>query len=381
MNILFLSEVDCFPPNAGEKLRCFNLIRSMQEFSDQLHLIIGNPPVDNGSYPKVRYYHFPSGYYSKNRWANLTNLFRQDRDLVKLLKAILDNEQIDIAFIDYNFLGNYINLFKKRNIRVIYGTHNVQSYLNQQLPARNLKDLSYKKIRFSMERLHEDHFFRKANALICVSQKDKEFYEQTFNELPVFVIPNYINEKQYHFNKPPAKKNQIIMAANFSAFQNRFGLRWFMENVWDQELANKTSFLIAGHNSDRELTELNQQGINSQNTIALGAVDDMKLLIAQSRAAIIPLLHGSGTRLKCIEAMALKTNIVSTTVGAEGIDHRGSFLIADDPWHFKQSLLQILNNKVHNEDLAYSIFLEKYSSKANTLLLKKILSASLIGNL
>ena len=73
---------------------------------------------------------------------------------------------------------------------------------------------------------------------------------------------------------------------------------------------------------------------------ALGEVDDMKPYIGKARATVVPLLHGSGTRLKCIESMALKTQLISTNVGAEGIEHEGSIIIADNPQIFKKIFLE-----------------------------------------
>lgn len=374
MNILFLNEIHCFPPNSGEKLRTYNLMHSILEFCNSLHFISGNAPPEHELNSKLTYYQFPEDYYKENRWKNLSFLFKRNRQLEETINHILDNHKIDIAFIDYNFLGNYIDIFKKRNIKVIYGTHNVQSHLNNQSPVSGIKDSLYKKTRFYLEKRHENKFFSKADTIICVSDTDKDFYKKKFSNTKVSVIPNYINENTYKVTNPPTKRNQIIMAANYSAFQNRHGLQWFMENVWDKELSQMTTFVIAGHEGPRELDILKNKGLFTDNIIALGSVEDMKIHIIQSRAAIIPLLHGSGTRLKCIEAMALKTNIVSTTVGVEGIDHNGSILLADNPEEFKASLIKILKNEIHNEDYAYSIFMKEYSSKANTLKLKNIIT-------
>ncbi|MFO7977558.1 MAG: glycosyltransferase [Bacteroidales bacterium] len=374
MKILFLTQIACFPPDAGEKLRSFNLIHSILEFSDTLYLVSGNAPPREATYSKVKYFPFPSGYYSQNRWKDLSLLFRRNKDLEKAIRSILDTEPVELAFLDYYFLGNYISLFKERGIKVIYGTHNVQPALNHQTPAKTLKDRLYKKVRLLLETRHEQRYYPQSDALICVSEQDQEWYQNHYKNLPVFLIPNYIHEAIYKNSIELRKKNQIIMAANYSAFQNKYGLQWFLEKVWDEELASLTTLIVAGHRSVSVLENLKQEGISTAGVQALGTVDDMKKSIAESKAAIIPLLHGSGTRLKCIEAMALKTSIISTTVGAQGIDHNGSILLADDPSDFKTAIIRILQKKIQPEESAYQVFLNKYSSKANTPRLKKILS-------
>ncbi len=93
----------------------------------------------------------------------------------------------------------------------------------------------------------------------------------------------------------------------------------------------------------------------------VGEVENIKLLIAAATASIVPLLQGSGSRLKCIEAMALKTQLISTKHGAEGIEHKGSILIADKPADFQKQILRVLDDQVNNTGQAYEICKKHYS--------------------
>ena len=129
MNILFITEIKPFPPNSGERIRSFHLIRSLLEFTDKLFLLSGNAPPDEEGYKKIVHYQFPD-IYTSNRWKNLILLFKRDRTMVSSIKRLLETNHIDLVFLDYSFIGNYIRLFKERKIKIIYGTHNVQSKLN-----------------------------------------------------------------------------------------------------------------------------------------------------------------------------------------------------------------------------------------------------------
>ena len=126
MNILFITEINPFPPNSGESIRSYHLINSLLEFTDKLYLISGSAPPDKEKYRKITYRQFPM-IYSKNRWKNLICLFRRNRSLSRIMRDLIDSDQIDIVFLDYKFIGNYIKLFKDRPTKIIYGTHNVQS--------------------------------------------------------------------------------------------------------------------------------------------------------------------------------------------------------------------------------------------------------------
>ena len=104
----------------------------------------------------------------------------------------------------------------------------------------------------------------------------------------------------------------------------------------------------------------------------MGEVDDLKPFISSARISIVPLLQGSGSRLKCLEAMALETPLVSTSKGAEGIDHRDSIFIADTPEEFINKMKFILKNDVRDTTKkAHEIFMSKYSlSSAKERILK-----------
>jgi polysaccharide biosynthesis protein PslH len=372
MKILFMTEIGPFPPNSGEKLRSYNLIKSMLLFAEKMYVISGNRPTDGANYSNAEFYDFPDITPKNRRWRNMSMLFKLDKRIVTTIEDILKKDNIDIAFLDYNFIGNYIKFFKKRNIKVIYGTHNIQSDLNYQTPALYVKDGIFKNVRYFFEKAHEYHYFRKADAILTVSDEDSSYYRVHFPKKDLYMIPNFVDEKEYLIENESTKKKQIIMSGNYYAFQNKFGMKWFIENVWDEELASLANFIIVGHGSDEMFDQIQRSGVFTRNITALGKVDDMKKYIIESKAAIIPLLHGSGTRLKCIEAMALKTNIVATTIGVEGIKHDGAILTADNPFDFKQNLIKVLKNQVDNAENAFSIFMDNYSSSAIKPQLKKI---------
>jgi hypothetical protein len=164
------------------------------------------------------------------------------------------------------------------------------------------------------------------------------------------------------------------MSANFIAFQNDLGLSWFVEKVWNHKIFDNKKLLLVGIASDSVLKRLNQAH-EFRNIEALGTVDDLKPYIASAKVSIVPLLHGSGTRLKCIESMALQTQLISTSKGAEGIEHEGSIIIADTPELFSKSLLEIFEGKIDYTGKAYTIFLNKYSSKPNCEIFRSIIKS------
>ena len=97
----------------------------------------------------------------------------------------------------------------------------------------------------------------------------------------------------------------------------------------------------------------------------------MKPYIAQAAGVIVPLLHGSGTRLKCLEAMALRTPIIATSKGVEGVE-RVIFIIADTGQAFRQTLMAFHNDGKTGEALRED-FMKEYSADVNRQRLDDIL--------
>ena len=151
------------------------------------------------------------------------------------------------------------------------------------------------------------------------------------------------------------------MTANFGAFMNQNGLKWFIEEVWDEELDSKLKFIIVGRNSKEALAKINNSKLFN-NIIAIGEVNNINPYIAKAKASVIPLIEGSGSRLKCIEAMALKTLVISTSKGAEGIKSN-NIIINDSPIDFRKTLLNIDNIAI-SEELLYNEFISSYSIQA-----------------
>jgi glycosyltransferase involved in cell wall biosynthesis len=78
-----------------------------------------------------------------------------------------------------------------------------------------------------------------------------------------------------------------------------------------------------------------------------GSVADVKPFYEKAAVAIVPLLNGSGTRLKILEAMSFGLPVVSTAKGAEGIDYSEGMdiLLANDEIEFANKLTSLLENK------------------------------------
>ncbi|MDR1884364.1 MAG: glycosyltransferase [Prevotella sp.] len=373
LNILFYTQISPFPTNGGERIRSYGLIKALSEIGYNVFAIINNEDNINlrdYDLPNVTYIgHSPSkiSFFEK---LFLLFLFKKERNVINIFNNILSKEKINYAFLDYAFIGQYIDFFKLKKIPVILGTHNAQADLVFQQPVYNIFQKIRKKQSIYFLKKHERKYFNKADKLIVVSEDDLSYHKKFVERYKISIIPNFLDESKYSDSQPFKKENYLIMTANFKAYMNFQGVKWFLETVWNNELAKKTELLLVGKGSKEALIKIG----SFPSVKAIGMVDDITSYIRKSKAAIIPLIHGSGSRLKCLEAMALKVQIISTPKGVEGIKC-DSFIIVNSIDEFKDCLLKVVDAPDVIDEIAYTTFMNNYSLKHAKLILEEIINS------
>jgi hypothetical protein len=135
--------------------------------------------------------------------------------------------------------------------------------------------------------------------------------------------------------RPPGRA-RAVMVGNFDYAPNIEGARWVLEEVSPllAEAGVDLEVVVAGWGSER----LEPCGV--------GFVDDLAALYASADVAIVPLLHGAGTRIKALEAFAHRIPVVGTTVGVAGLDVRPGIdcLIADTPAAMAAALRSVVED-------------------------------------
>jgi glycosyltransferase involved in cell wall biosynthesis len=133
---------------------------------------------------------------------------------------------------------------------------------------------------------------------------------------------------------------------------------------------------IIGRNPSAELRHkmISYPGINF-----IGPVNNVRYYYHQNSLAIVPILKGSGTRLKILEAMALGIPVVSTTKGAEGIDIESGhhILLADNPETMSKAVLQLLSDSTYYQYIrlnARHLVEKKYSWYGSGILFKDFIN-------
>lgn len=371
MKVLFITETNPFPTLGGEKIRTANLIKVMLANGISVHLVekVQSSGNEDFSHPNLKRYSyvklFEEGLFS------VVFLIKMRLNLLKLVKRIVAEYEFDAVFLDYYLIGNYINFFKKKSIKVIYSTHNVESQLSKQRSASTVIQRLKIYFLYQIQSYHEKKYFRQTDKLIVVSEKDAMYYKNFLDDIKIEKINNFIDLSNYKFTKE--KLNYVLFPANFNAYQNIEGLKWFLEKIWNSFLAAKTKLYVVGFNAKKVNGLFSNELLTSVEFI--DGAKDMVKYFEEAKAVVVPILQGSGSRIKILEAMACGTIVVSTTKGAEGIDHKGSVWIADDPKQFRSLLINALasEDELKTEN-AYKIVQNQYSFESNAKKLIELLN-------
>jgi glycosyltransferase involved in cell wall biosynthesis len=187
--------------------------------------------------------------------------------------------------------------------------------------------------------------------VIAVSENDRALMTKWVDGDRVTVVPTGVDLAQYRPAPNPLDTSAplVTFVGAMDWEPNVDGVEYFCAEVWPAIKAEvpQARLRIVGRNPDRRVQKWASNSINNDNSIEVtGRVPSVVEHLRQSAVIIVPLRIGGGTRLKIYEAMATGKAVVSTTIGAEGLDvhHGHDIMLADDPRSFAQAVIMLLRD-------------------------------------
>ncbi len=271
------------------------------------------------------------------------------------LKQILANQHFDIIWVEHFWAATYAPLFKRHSSKLILNLHNIEHAYYDSLAATS--PLFHRPLlhHFAKNaRLYEEQLLPHFHLLLTASQKDKD----RIIHPKIHVLPNTI---PWHDLPIQPRSESLVFTGNFAYTPNQQALRWFLQNCWPGLLSKKPGLRLRLVGK-----EIHYAHTSHPNIDYIGPVPDAIVEIAKSRLAIVPLLSGSGTRLKILEAWAAGTPVISTPLGAEGLDATPDehLKIAESSEAFTQTILDLFDNEEARSRItqaARSLYETKYT--------------------
>jgi len=244
------------------------------------------------------------------------------------------------ACIEHFWCAPYVEQLRPNANRVFLNLYDVESAWHRSMADSSSGLLAWSYRRFGKAALDlERSCFPRFDCILATSCNDAKLARAIAPETNVVVYPNAL---PLIVPPPRSERLEIIFSGNLEYAPNIAAVRFFHRNVWPalQSRWPELKWKILGKNPER-FRELAAKDPSIEIT---GFVEDAVTVIAQSQVAIVPLLAGSGTRVKILEAWAARTPVVSTSLGAEGLEYRDRehLVLADDAESFTTAVSELL---------------------------------------
>ena len=267
------------------------------------------------------------------------------KDFENKLITILQQQSFDIVQLETLYLTPYISVIRKySNAKIILRSHNVEHLIWERIAAgvkNPFKKYFLKHLAATLKN-YEIAALNKYDGILAISNTDATTFRQLGCNIALACISFGVDLEKYSIDTNSQSADLFHIGA-MNWIPNQEGIHWFLENVWPlihQEMPD-LKFYLAGRTMPKWL-------LNSDypNVEILGEVEDAKLFIQSKGIMIVPLFSGSGLRIKMIEAMAMGKVVITTTIGAEGINIRNheNCMIADTIDEFKMAVIEMLQH-------------------------------------
>ena len=293
-----------------------------------------------------------------------TNRFYSNK-FANRLKEILHENSFDIILLEGLFLCPYFDIIKKESdAKILLRAHNIESDIWKGLAKQSTNFFKKWYLNILQKKLfnYERKIVKKMDGIICISEKDANWMKKQ-NLKEVITIPFGINSDDKTIS--PIKKDTIFHIGSMDWTSNQEGIRWFVDKVFPIITKKKSGAILhlAGRSMPKSFHDLAEKNI-----VIDSEVKNAKAYMKKHNLMIVPLWSGSGIRIKILEAMALGKTIISTSIGASGINYsdKKNILIADTPEQFANQIIWCFENPFESRKIgenAKDNILENYSTK------------------
>ena len=287
----------------------------------------------------------------------------ESEDFARRLREILQEEEFDVVHMESVFLTPFVPVVRKfSRAKVILRAHNVEHMIWKRVAqsCRNPLRRWYLKHLSLTLRAYETEHVNDYDGVVCITNDDAATFRSLGCRRPVVSIPfGVVAEGVGHIDVEP---NSLFHIGSMDWLPNLESIRWMVDEVWPvvHREVPQAKLYLAGRKMPESLMRAHIPGVH-----VVGEVPDALYFIGSKRINVVPLLSGSGIRVKIIEAMSVGKTVVTTTVGAQGIDYSDgeNILIANTPEEFARQIKRCLDDEAfcdHVGAAAARLVAEKY---------------------
>jgi glycosyltransferase involved in cell wall biosynthesis len=187
---------------------------------------------------------------------------------------------------------------------------------------------------------------RSATLVLTTSERDQRALQCLLHRHDIAVVPNGVDVERFSSIQTQTEvAGRIVFTGAMNYYPNVDAVLFFARHCWPliQALTPSATWFIVGRHPPPEVRQL----ARLSSVTVTGEVPDVRPYLAEAEVVIAPLRIGSGTRLKILEALAMRKAVVSTSIGCEGllVEPGKHLLVADFPHTFAQAVVTLLPNR------------------------------------
>jgi len=269
------------------------------------------------------------------------------KKMAATIAEMVEKDRYDFVIGEYSVMGQFIhNNPLLPPVRRIVSVH--ECYYLARLKAWRYSSLGLGKLKEAINlkglKKYEFDMYKHADKVLTLTHQDKKKLLDIFPELDIAVVPHGVDVEDFSFSEHKGRERSIVFVGNYLHYPNVDAVLYFYQEIWPRIKSQDTEtiFYVVGQGPPPEIRNLSQDDA----VIVTGRVDDVRPYLKKGRVFICPVRLGGGFRGKILEAMAVGTPVVSTSLGAEGVPaiQRENIIVADNPEEFTQGILDLMND-------------------------------------
>jgi len=336
MKILFLCHKMPFPANDGGAIASLNMITGFAALGNEVTVLAMQTPKHNFTVDQL-----PDHLLNQIRWHQVKvntainpvkaiwnilfsnkpyNAVRfQSKRFSRKLTYLLSGNEYDIIQIEGLYLTPYLPVIRRKSKSLVsLRAHNVEWEIWERLAANEKNEIKKSYLNLLAQRIKRMEYLalKKIDLLVPITFRDSSMLP-FHDDSKIMVSPTGIEEAKFADRPAKTEEKSFFHIGALDWIPNQEALLWFIKNIWLSIKANhpEYEFIVAGRNASKNFeAQLKQYPV-----IYAGEVDDAVRFIDSHQVMVVPLLSGSGLRIKIIEGMARGKCIMTTPMGAEGI--------------------------------------------------------------
>jgi sugar transferase (PEP-CTERM/EpsH1 system associated) len=379
VKLLVIDEEFPYPLNTGKRIRTFNLVRELSRAHAVSYLAYGDAtseaagflrdnnintfavPAPDRRQSGIRFYlKLLANLFSKYPYivtSHYTSAFQSK------LNELVEQEKFDLIICEWTPYAQFIKAIT--GSRKVIVAHNIESTIWERYERNESNPLKkfYIGIQYRKVLAFERACFAWADGATAVTQQEAKTIKSFGTPYQPAVIDNGVDTEYFAPRQTEIDPNSLVFTGSMDWRPNQDAAIFFATEILPllKKEQPEIQAVFVGRNPPKQIVDLGKiDGI-----AITGTVDDVRDYIASASVYIVPLRIGGGSRLKILEAMAMQKPVVSTSVGAEGLEVTDGkdILLVDGPEKFAQTVLTCMRDEALSARIAESgrqLVLDRY---------------------